>query len=102
IDFALVVIEPTLSGIHDAERVIEVAKHFRVPPGCVINKYDINRENSVKIEKWCKENEIPVLGKIPFDNLVSESIVKGIPFVEYKNNATSGIIKGIWRKIMKI
>lgn len=102
IDFALVVIEPTLSGIHDAERVIEVAKHFGVPPGCVINKYDINRENSVKIEKWCKENEIPVLGKIPFDNLISESIVKGIPFVEYKNNATSGIIKGIWRKIMKI
>jgi MinD superfamily P-loop ATPase len=31
VDLVLAVTEPTLSGIHDLERVVRVAKHFKVP-----------------------------------------------------------------------
>ncbi|OYD14608.1 (4Fe-4S)-binding protein, partial [candidate division WOR-3 bacterium JGI_Cruoil_03_44_89] len=89
-------------GIHDMERVIDVARHFGVKTVCIINKYDINLENSKSIEDWCNKNEIPVLGKIPFDNSVSESIVKGVPIVEYTNSEVTWVIKKIWREILKI
>ena len=102
VDIALIVTEPTLSGIHDMERVIDVARHFGVKTVCIINKYDINLENSKSIEDWCNKNEIPVLGKIPFDNSVSESIVKGVPIVEYTNSEVTWVIKKIWREILKI
>jgi len=102
VDIALVVTEPTLSGIHDMERVIDVAKHFGVKAVCLINKYDINLENSGSIEDWCKKNKIPVLGKIPFDNSVSESIVKGIPIVEYMHNMVTRRIKEVWQEISEI
>ncbi|PIP12238.1 MAG: (4Fe-4S)-binding protein [bacterium (Candidatus Stahlbacteria) CG08_land_8_20_14_0_20_40_26] len=101
VDIALVVTEPTLSGIHDMERVIDVARHFGVETACIINKYDINLENSKSIENWCNKNKIPVLGKIPFDNSVSESVVKGVPIVEYTESEVTWVIKGIWQEILK-
>jgi len=51
---ALIVTEPTLSGIHDMERVLGVCKHFDVPALVCINKYDINEENTVAIQNYCR------------------------------------------------
>ncbi|OYD15014.1 (4Fe-4S)-binding protein [candidate division WOR-3 bacterium JGI_Cruoil_03_44_89] len=102
VDLALIVTEPTLSGIHDMERVIDVARHFGVKTVCLINKYDINLENSGNIEKWCERNKIPVLGRIPFDNSVSESVVKGIPIVEYMHNMVTQRIKEVWWEISEV
>lgn len=42
VDLAIMVTEPTVSGIHDLERVLDVARHLSVPPVVVINKYDLN------------------------------------------------------------
>jgi MinD superfamily P-loop ATPase len=83
IDIALIVTEPTLSGIHDMERVISVAKHFGIQVACVINKFDINLNNTKNIENWCQINNVPFIGKIPYDQSVTESIVHGVPLVEY-------------------
>lgn len=102
VDLALIVTEPTLSGIHDMERVVDVAKHFGVETACIINKYDINLENSGNIEKWCGRNKVHVLGRIPFDNSVSESVVKGIPIVEYMHNMVTRRIKEVWREISEV
>lgn len=102
VDLALVVTEPTLSGIHDLKRVNSVSRHFGIRSTCVINKYDINYENSVKIEDWCRREGIPVIGKIPFEPEITESIVNGIPAVEYSENPASKEIKRIWRKIEDI
>ena len=85
IDCALVVTEPTLSGIHDAIRVIDVAKHFGVPVKLVINKYDLNSEMSGKIEKYCNKNSISLIGKIGFDKSVVEAMVEGKTIMEYKD-----------------
>ncbi len=101
-DLALIVTEPTLSGIHDMERVAQTAQHFKIPTACCINKYDINPENSAIIEDWCQKNAIPLVGKIPFDEDVIRSMVNLVPLPEYSNNAASIEIKKIWKKTNKI
>jgi len=87
INCALVVTEPTLSGLHDAIRVMDVAKHFGVAVKLVINKYDLNTEMSEKIEKYCHKNGISLIGKIGFDKSVVEAMVEGKTIMEYKSRS---------------
>jgi len=102
INLALIVTEPTISGIHDMERVMNVASHFGVRTACVINKFDINIENTERIEKWCESRKIPVLGKIPFDENIIESIIVNKPFVAYSRNPTAKIIEDIKEKLLQL
>jgi MinD superfamily P-loop ATPase len=98
IDAAIVVVEPTLSGIHDLKRALELLEHFTVKPYVVINKYDINEENTENIERFCRENKIMILGKVPFDPTVTKSMVQGIPIVEFDPEAASSeAIKKTWQ-----
>ncbi len=101
-DLALVVTEPTLSGIHDMERIVAVARHFKVPAACSINKYDINHENSSRIETWCQDHSIPLLGKIPFDEEVIRSMVQGYPLTENSGCKASKEIQRLWEKLCHI
>lgn len=99
VDLALIVTEPTLSGIHDLERVANVARHFGVKTFLCINKYDLNIENSQKIKDLGKNSKIEVIGEIPFDKMVVESLVNGAPIVEYKDTEASKRIKNMWERI---
>jgi MinD superfamily P-loop ATPase len=96
VDCALIVTEPTLSGLHDAIRVIDVAKHFGVAVKLVINKYDLNSEMSEKIEKYCTKNRISLIGKVGFDEAVIEAMVEGKTIMEYKNVPVKNEIQKIW------
>jgi MinD superfamily P-loop ATPase len=96
---ALLVTEPTLSGIHDLERVIGVCRHFSVPALVCINKHDINEENSRRIEDYCREQGIEIAARVPFDNIVTEAMVKGLPVVQYSDNPVSRQLKLLWRNI---
>jgi MinD superfamily P-loop ATPase len=96
---ALLVTEPTLSGIHDLERVIGVCRHFAIPALVCINKYDLNEENSSHIENYCYKEGIEVISKVPFDNVVTEAIVHGLPVVEYSSNKVTQQIKELWQVI---
>jgi MinD superfamily P-loop ATPase len=97
VDLAIIVTEPTLSGIHDLERIYEVACHFSIPTACVVNKFDINYEYTMEIERWCGKRGIPVSGKIPFEEKVIEAVVHGIPPVEYADNPATIEIKKVWK-----
>jgi len=101
-DMALVVTEPTLSGIHDMKRIAEVAKHFKIPTACCINKYDINCENSSRIEAWCQDFSIPLLGKIPYDEEVTRSMVQGYPLTEHAKCAASKEIQELWKNLLNV
>jgi len=101
VDCALVITEPTLSGLHDADRVIGVAKHFHVPVKLVINKYDLNIEITEKIEVYCKNNGVPLIGKIGFDEAVVKAMVKGKTIIEYPEGKTKGEISRIWDKLQE-
>lgn len=97
---ALLVTEPTLSGIHDLERVIGVCHHFGIPALVCINKYDINEENSYCIENYCYRKGIEIAAKIPFDNVVTEAIVQGLPVIEYCHNSVTTEIRKLWQFIL--
>ena len=98
---ALMVAEPTLSGIHDLERVLGVSGHFGVPAAVCINKYDLNEENSRRIEDYCQDRGIKLAARIPFDNAVTEAIVRGLPAVEYSHGAVSREIEKLWEVISR-
>jgi MinD superfamily P-loop ATPase len=96
---ALLVTEPTLSGIHDLERVLGVCRHFGVPALVCINKYDINEDNSRRIKDYCLKQKVELASRIPFDNVVTEAMVKGSPVVEYNDGPVSREIKSLWQNI---
>jgi MinD superfamily P-loop ATPase len=100
-DLALLVTEPTLSGIHDLGRVLGVCHHFGVPALVCINKYDINRENTRQIEKFCLGQGVEVAARIPFDNTVTRAMVAGLPVVEYSRDGVSRQIEALWQLISK-
>ncbi|MEM3486000.1 MAG: 4Fe-4S binding protein, partial [Candidatus Methanomethyliaceae archaeon] len=81
VDLAIMITEPTMSGIHDLERVLGVVHHFGVKPFVVINMYDINMENTEMVAGFCRRNGVEVLGNIPFDTTVTEAMVVGKPVV---------------------
>jgi len=101
IDCAVVVTEPTLSGLHDADRVINVAKHFGILAKLIINKYDLNLDMTEKIERYCKENNIDLIGKIPFDKGVVEAMVSGKTIMEYKSGQAQKEIESAWQVLQK-
>ena len=98
---ALLVTEPTLSGIHDLERVLGVCHHFGIPALVCINKYDLNENNTRQIGNYCLKQGIEVAARIPFDNTVTEAIVCGLPVVEYSQGKVTQEIESLWRRIMK-
>lgn len=99
VDMAVIVTEPSLSGMHDMKRVAGVAKHFGVDTKVIINKYDINIENTNSIKKFCEEESMEVLGQLPFSDIVSKSVVKCVPIVEFCNEEIAKNITNLWEKI---
>jgi MinD superfamily P-loop ATPase len=96
---AVVVVEPTLSGLHDAKRVIDVTRHFHIPVKVIINKYDLNCDITKKIEEWSKDRNIEVLGKLVFSETVVKSVVKGKTIIEYSKNKVASELSKIWGKL---
>jgi len=101
IDCAVVVTEPTLSGLHDAERVISVAKHFGILAKLIVNKYDLNLDMTEKIERYCKDSDIDLIGKIPFDKSVVEAMVSGKTIIEHKSGQAKEETEKAWRVLQE-
>jgi MinD superfamily P-loop ATPase len=100
VDSALVVTEPTLSGIHDLERVLKLLEHFNVVPFVCINMYDVNTDNTNKILSFCRENRIDIVGIIPFSPEVTHAMVNGKTIVEYSpESSVTEEIMSMWKKI---
>ena len=96
----LVVAEPTVSGLHDMERVAQLAAHFKVPGMVCVNKFDLNFDQTEAIEKLAKENKMTVVGRVPFDPVFTESMVKGQTVLEYVGNSKfRSSISEIWQNI---
>ncbi|MGY5862179.1 MAG: 4Fe-4S binding protein [Candidatus Thorarchaeota archaeon] len=96
----VVVTEPTLSGVHDMERILSLLQRFKVKSGVIINKYDINIENTEQIEKYCASIGVVVLGRVPFDRTMTKSMVaaKTVPEFAPKHELTE-ILTKIWGRI---
>jgi len=99
---SLLITEPTLSGMHDLERVLRVCRHFDVPALVCINKYNINEDNTQRIENYCSAQGVTLAAKVPFDNVVTKALVQGVPIVEYSDGKVSQEIKKLWQKIHNV
>ncbi len=96
-DMVLIVTEPTLSGIHDLERIQQLAAHFRVPTAVCINKADLNPRLATRIEEQAAALGLAVVGRIPYDPAVTEAQVQGMSVVEFTNDDVALRIRDIWQ-----
>ena len=101
VDMALIVAEPSVSGISDLERIIHTAEIFNVIPAVCVNKYDTNKENTDKIEEFCYRKDVPFVGRIPFDYEAVKAINSGKTIVEH-DCAAGKAVREIFDKTMEI
>ncbi|MBN1797642.1 MAG: P-loop NTPase [Spirochaetales bacterium] len=98
-DYALVVTEPTVSGIHDLKRILDVIRFFKIKAGVIVNKYDLNPDKSKEIREITERSAAVFLGEIPYDNAVTEAQMRGVSVIEYEDSPLTKIIAGIWEKV---
>lgn len=105
----LVVSEPTVSGIYDLKRVIELIAHFMIPTVVCINKYDINEKNTYLIESFCAELGIPVIGRLPYNDIITKAMLQEQTLIEYTKNSQclnesefADQVCQIWARVEKI
>ncbi len=96
----LVVTEPTVSGSHDMERVVELAAYFKVPAMICVNKFDLNPELTRDIEAYAARKGLPSLGRVPFDPAITRAMVQGKTIFEFDGQSEAAkAIRGIWQRL---
>ena len=99
-DAVLVVTEPTVSGVHDMERIIQLADFFGIPAVVCVNKYDLNPEKAEEVENFAFKKGLAFLGRVPFDPIFTKAMVQGRNIFEYDSGSEAcHMVKGIWEKI---
>lgn len=99
VDLVVTVAEPTVAGVHDAERVLKLAQHFRIPACVVINKSDINEDLARNMEDLAREQKAEVIGRIPYDVEFTKAQLASKTIVEYADKETAKRVKKIWKKL---
>lgn len=100
VDLALVVTEPTITGEHDLERILDVADHFGIDTSVCINKHDLNSGAAERIEAICLKRGVDVSGRLPFDSTVVEAMVSGRAVVEM-GGPVAEAISSMWNNLEK-
>ena len=98
-DLVLVVTEPTVSGVHDLDRVLQLCRHFQVPAVVCINKSDLNDEQADRIRRKASETGAMVIGAVPFDPGVNDALMAGRTVVEYGDGPAAQAIRALWEKL---
>ena len=76
-DLALIVAEPSKSGLSDLQRLVKAAGTLQTRLAVCVNKYDVSLQNTDRIQAYCQENQIPFVGKMPYDPVASRAINDG-------------------------
>jgi MinD superfamily P-loop ATPase len=96
----VLVTEPTFSGISDLLRIIKLLKKFKRQCYIIVNKCDINIENSNYIKQLAENGNITFLGNIPYDNCFTDAMIKCKSIIEYSPvNNISSILENMWRQL---
>lgn len=101
-DLLVMVVEPTVSGVHDLTRVAQLANHFNLPSLLVVNKFDLNEEMTREIEGKSSEFNMRLGGRIPFDVNFTTAMVDGKTVIETEpeSNAAESI-RLVWGNVLK-
>ena len=93
----LAVSEPTVSGEHDLQRVLELCRHFSIPAAVCMNKWDLNPQMTERIEGQAASGGARVLGRIPYDRAVTAAQLEARTVVELGGPAAEAI-RRIWER----
>jgi MinD superfamily P-loop ATPase len=100
-DLVLVVTEPTVAGVHDMNRILQTTGHFGVRALVCVNKADLYPDGTAEIEAYCQNHDIDLIGYIPYDETVTQAMVKGEPITEYQpGSPASQALQIIWVKLL--
>jgi MinD superfamily P-loop ATPase len=100
--FVALVTEPTVSGFHDLKRVLELVQKFQINTGCIINKSDLNPQITQAIEDFLMQERVPLISRLPYDEIFTKAMVNGKTIIEYSENHLSDILRDSWEKIKLI
>jgi MinD superfamily P-loop ATPase len=96
-----IIVEPTVSGLHDMLRVADLAVHFKVPGLVCINKYDLNMEITTRIEAFATERNMKIIGRIPFDPVFIRAMIEGKNVLEQEPNSQAAVaIREVWERVI--
>jgi MinD superfamily P-loop ATPase len=101
-NLVILVTEPSLSGLHDLKRILGVVRHFKIPAYLVINKADINEKVSKKIEAFAAEEQLPLLGRIPYDRKVTEMMIVGRSAVEDEESLAGAAMSVVFERFTEV
>ncbi len=102
VDLACIVTEPTRSAIHDMKRVVSLVDYFSVKAAVVINKWDINPDLTDEIEFYCKQNDLNLLGRIPYHPDVTRAQVNGKPVIKVAPKELADQYRHIWASLQSL
>ena len=101
VDMALIVTEPSKSGLSDLKRVVEMIEYFDLKTKVLINKFDLNENMADKIEEFCNEHNLEVMARIPFSQTFVELLREGKLLVkERKDSQVAKLIGSLWDNIL--
>lgn len=98
-DLAVIVTEPTPSGVHDLERVASLCEHFRTKVAVVVNKYDLNPDQTHRIEALCREKGYTLAALLPHDTVVTEAMVRRLAVTELADTDFGRLAREAWANI---
>ncbi len=101
-NFVVLVTEPSLSGLHDLKRVYELVKKFNLKAGCIINKYDINKDVTKDIIQFLNDESIEYIASLPYDEDFTKAMTFGKTIVEYDQGELKNLIISSWEKIKEL
>lgn len=102
VDLALLVTEPSVSGIHDLERIRQTAAHFGIACAVVVNKADLNAARREEISAYCQREGLPLLGTIPYDLRAIHTMVQGHPVTENSGGPLAEAMRTLWTRVAEL
>jgi MinD superfamily P-loop ATPase len=99
-DLLLIVTEPTLSGLHDLDRIAKLAAQLETKALICINKWDINDEITSKIDEHARTMGLPVVGRVRYDTSVTEAQIEGLSVIEYTSEGITKDIELMWERVL--
>lgn len=101
-DLILIVVEPTLSGMHDLKRVADLTKYFDVDAVVTVNKYDLNEDITNQVEEYCRQNDLQFLARLPYDEAVVRAQIARKPVVSFGESKVATEIKKLYNDVSNI
>ncbi len=84
------------------ERIAQLIAHFNIPATVLINKADINEENSQRIRDYCVQHGLDIVGELPYDETVTEALAEQVPLVQYQDGPVAQGLRAVWIRLEQL